>query len=415
MSTEAFAVVDRCQSCGSAELSLKMSLGFVPPVNAIARDARLGPDTAAYPLDLLFCRDCALLQIGAVLRSEVLFPSSYPYRSGVTRILRDNFANLAETAIPEAGLDAGDLVIDVGSNDGTLLEAFQRRGMSVHGIEPSDAGHEADRRGIPTTVAYFGAATAAAVRGRIGQARVVTAANVFAHIPDVADVMAGIDDLLAEGGVFISESHYLGDLVETVQFDTVYHEHLRYYSLTSLGRLLERHGFAAFRVERIPTHGGSIRVYAARRGERPAEPSVAALLEEERAAGLADGSAIDRLRSRTVAARRALLRLLMDLADRSQTVYGIGAPSRGSTLVNHVGIDDTLVSAILEVPDSPKIGGLLPGTRIPIEEESKLFSDPPDYALLLSWHIADELIPKLRAKGYRGRFIVPLPEPRVVD
>jgi hypothetical protein len=285
----------------------------------------------------------------------------------------------------------------------------------VLGIEPSQAGDVARRNGIDTLQSYFGLESARSVRSARGQAQLVTAANVFAHITNVHDVVDGIVELLGPRGVFVSESHYLLDLVETIQYDTIYHEHLRYYSLVSLTRLLQEHGLEVFHVKRIPTHGGSIRVYAARKGERSVMPSVAERIADEARAGLTDGSAFKTFRDRVIGSKVNLHALIAPIKARKQRIYGIGAPSRASTLINYTGLDDGLIDAVMEVSSSHKLNKYIPGTRIPVLDEAKLFEDQPEYALLLSWHIADELARNLRRKGYSGRFIAPLPEPRIID
>ena len=211
----------------------------------------------------------------------------------------------------------------------------------------------------------------------------------------------------------MSESHYLGDLIETLQYDTIYHEHLRYYSLTSMAALLEQHGFRVVHVKRIPPHGGSIRVYATKSGAAP-DPSVQLLLDEERQRGLADETWIPDFRKRVLSSKLELLALLRDLKAEGARIYGVGAPSRASTLVNFVGLDDGIVDCVLEISTSKKLDKYLPGTAIPVLDEQKLYDDQPEYALLLSWHIAEELRDNLTRKGFRGSFIVPLPEPRVL-
>jgi hypothetical protein len=235
---------------------------------------------------------------------------------------------------------------------------------------------------------------------------------VFAHIEDVGEVMRCLLKLLDDDGIFISESHYWVSLLETLQYDTIYHEHLRYYSLTSLQYLLEAHGLEVIRARRIPTHGGSIRVYAARKGKHPVDASVGEVLAVERTQ-LTD-EALARFRRGVVDSKLALFALLKDIHAAGDRVYGVGAPSRASTLINYVGLDDGIVDCVLEIKGSYKIGKYIPGTLIPVVEESRLFTDQPRYALLLSWHIADELIPKLTARGFRGDFIVPLPVPHIV-
>jgi SAM-dependent methyltransferase len=406
--------IDRCQICGRQDLKSILFLGYIPPVNTMPKVGSTPVEQPAYPLQLLRCEACTLVQIGLEVAPEVLFPESYPYLSGTTRILRENFAHLAREASDLLGLAKGSLVIDIGSNDGTLLAPFAGAGYRVLGVEPSQAGEVARKRGIDTLQAYFNLDTARQVRVRSGQAQLITAANVFAHIGDIHSVVDGILELLAPQGVFVSESHYLLDLVQTLQYDTIYHEHLRYYSLGSLSRLLEAHGLEAFHVKRIPTHGGSIRVYAARRGERPINKSLQDLLADEERAGLNTGEALGDFRSRVVRSKLELHALLASIKAHGERIYGIGAPSRASTLINYTGLDDGIIDAVMEVAGSHKLNRYIPGTLIPVLDESRLFSDKPEYALLLSWHIASELASNLRSKGFAGKFIVPLPTPTVM-
>lgn len=409
--TGSSVVVDRCQVCDAEPLERIAFLGYLPPVNTMPLVGSIPAEQPSYPALLLRCGRCQLLQLGLVVDPKILFPPEYPYTSGTTRILRENFAELAREAAPLVGLGPDDLVIDIGSNDGTLLSNFQP-GHRVHGIEPTDQGKLAAERGIPTTTAFFSPDVAQRVRNEQGPARLVTAANVFAHIEDVHSIVDGIVTLLTEDGVFINESHYAHSVIEGLQYDTIYHEHLRYYSLHSLRHLLEMHGLEVFHARRIPTHGGSIRVYAARAGQRPPQPSVAAMLaDEERLA--AQGAFTD-FRSRVARSKLGLYRLLDGIRQSGGRVYGVGAPSRASTLINYVGLDDGIIDCVLEIRGSHKIGKYMPGTLIPVVDEQALFDDQPEYALLFSWHIADELIPKLTQNGFRGDFIVPLPEPRIV-
>jgi hypothetical protein len=262
-------------------------------------------------------------------------------------------------------------------------------------------------------MSFFGRDAAETVRAEHGRATVITATNVFAHIEDIHDIVESILVLLDDKGVFISESHYLGGLVETLQYDTIYHEHLRYYSVHSLQYLLKMHGLEVIHVKRIPTHGGSIRVYAARPGAHRPQPSVKANLDDEIALGLNEAR-LAAFKQRVVLSKLQLYELLSAVKRKGERIYGIGAPSRASTLINYLGLDDGIVDCVLEVPGSQKVGKYMPGTLIPVLDEAKLYQDQPEYALLFSWHIADELIPKLAQKGFKGSAIVPLPEPRIV-
>ena len=407
--------VCKCQICKSAKLESVLFLGFVPPVNTMPKVGSLPVETPAYPLEILRCIDCGLVQIGLEVSKEILFPESYPYLSGTTRILRTNFANLKSEAEELLGLTKDKLVIDIGSNDGTLLSNFRDDGYPSLGIEPSQAADIAIARGIDTLKSYFNLDVARKIAAERGRAQLVTAANVFAHIGDIHSVVDGIVELLGPGGVFVSESHYLLDLIEKIQYDTIYHEHLRYYHLGSLINLLKCHDLEVFHVQRISTHGGSIRVYACRKSERAALISVASLLAEEQAKGLGDGTALKNFRERVIRSKLDLYELLAPLKRSGAVIYGVGAPSRASTLINFIGLDEGIIDCVLEVSGSHKLNKYIPGTRIPVVDEKKLLEDQPEYALLLSWHIADEIAINLRRSGFKGKFITPLPNPKFID
>lgn len=415
ISTTSSHPIETCQICTSPQLDSVLFVGYIPPVNTMQILGSVPTEQPSYPLEILRCQSCGHVQIGLEVDPDVLFPYSYPYLSGTTRILRENFADLYRQCQDILSLSKKDLIIDIGSNDGTLLSNFYKEGYRVLGIEPSRACEVALEQGIDTINAYFSVDCATTVKKSHGQAKLITAANVFAHIPNPHSLISGILDILAEDGVFVSESHYLLELVETLQYDTIYHEHLRYYHLGALIRLLEPHGLEVFRVKRIPTHGGSIRVFAARRGTFPLDSSVTKALFEEDRLGITDGSAFRSFREKVVLSKAQLLALLAPIKANSQRIYGIGAPSRASTLINYTGLDEGLIDCVLEVSSSHKLNKYIPGTRIPVLDEQKLIDDQPEYALLFSWHIADHLIPSLRNKGFQGKFIIPLPVPKVIE
>jgi hypothetical protein len=411
--TGASVPVECCQVCGHAPLTDVLSLGYMPPVNQMVTIGDVPRQQPWFPTNLFHCANCDLVQLGLAVDPVIIFPPEYPYTSGTTKLLRDNFAELYREASGLLQPGPQDLVIDLGSNDGTLLSNFQSGGHRVLGIEPTDVGRIAADRGIPTLQRYFTPEVAAQVKREHGPARVVTAANCFAHMEDVHAIVAGILDLIAPDGVFISESHYLIGLLDTLQYDTVYHEHLRYYSLTSLAHLLRMHGLEVFHARPIPSHGGSIRVYAARQGVRPVSDSVARMLAAE-PRGEAMRRRLAAFRNDVMLSKLRLLAMIRDLKEKGARICGISAPSRASTLVNYVGLDEALIDYVCEIAGSLKIGKCMPGTSIPVVEESRLFTDQPDCAIIFSWHIADELAPKLRAKGYRGKLVTPLPVPREV-
>jgi hypothetical protein len=406
-------VVDACQICGNRDLESVLFLGYLPPVNQMRTIGERPHEQPAYPAELLRCTQCQLVQIGLIVDPAILFPPEYPYTSGTTRILRENFAELQREATPLLNLTGAELVVDIGSNDGTLLQNFHGVGHPVCGVEPTLMAKLANERGIRSIMSFFGAEAAARVTKECGMAGVVTATNVFAHIEGIHDIVESVLAMLSSDGVFITESHYLMSLIETLQYDTIYHEHLRHYSLESIAYLLNLHGLEVIHAKRIPTHGGSIRVYAARTGTRTVLPTVPQVLDEERQAGaLADR--LQAFKHRVAMSKLQLHTLLNDLLAKNARVYGVGAPSRASTLINYVGLDRELLDCVCEVRDSYKVGKYMPGTLVPVVDEARLFEDQPEYALLLSWHIADELMPKLTARGFKGGYIVPLPTPTVI-
>ncbi len=406
-------VVKRCQICDNTDLEPVLFLGYLPPVNDFIPIGEMPHEQPSYPAQWLYCNRCHLVQLGLIVDPKVIFPSSYPYTSSTTKILRDNFAELYNECKTIIDLKKDDLIIDIGSNDGNLLSNF-KDSHRVLGVTPEEIGKIAIGRGIPTIIDYFTRKLAGEIEAKYGKAKVITATNVFAHMENINDLTDAIFELLEGDGLFISESHYLLPLIQKLQYDTIYHEHLRHYSLHSIKYLLEMHGFEVIHAKQIPTHGGSIRVYAAKKGAFKARKSVAALLKKEKRLTIGKDNFLE-FKRRVVLSKLGLQALLSRIKKRGGHVYGISAPSRASTLINYVGLDDGIIDKIVEIKGSHKIGKYVPGTLIPVVDESELYEKQPEYALVLSWHIADELTPKLREKGFRGKFIIPLPKPYIMD
>jgi len=410
--TGSSVVVEKCQICDNPKLEPILFLGYLPPVNAMHPIGEKPHEQLSYPAQFLYCQKCHLVQLGLIVDPKILFPAEYPYTSSTTKILRENFAELYEECKTIVNLGKDDLVVDIGSNDGNLLSNFKDN-HKILGITPEDIGRIAIKRGIPTILDYFKKDVVEKIKSEHGKAKVITATNVFAHIDNINEILELILELLTEDGIFISESHYLMRLIGNLQYDTIYHEHLRYYSLHSLKYLFENHGFEIIHAKEIPTHGGSIRVYVSRKGKYKVKDTINILLEEEKNVLLGKENLLE-FRDKVVISKLKLHSFLLNIKKQGKHIYGIGAPSRASTLINYVGLDDGILDCVLEIEGSHKIGKYMPGTLIPVVEESKLFEDQPDYALLLSWHIADELAPKLKEKGFKGEFIVPLPYPKVL-
>ena len=312
-------VVDRCQVCDSTDLESVLFLGYLPPVNQMRTIGEKPHEQPAYPAEMLRCRTCTLVQLGLIVDPAILFPPEYPYTSGTTRILRENFAEMQREAAPLLGLTGKELVVDVGSNDGTLLQNFLKAGHPVCGVEPTLMANLANQNGIRSLMKFFNPESAAQVVRECGKARVVTATNVFAHIEHVHDIVEGVVAMLDAEGVFISESHYLMSLIETVQYDTIYHEHVFYFSLTALKPLFERHGLSIFHVERLRIHGGSLRLFACIQGAHREQSSVANLLEEERRKGLDGLEYYQGFANRVQALKRELVNLLHELKQKGKS------------------------------------------------------------------------------------------------
>jgi hypothetical protein len=400
----------KCQISNSKKLKSIIFLGYLPPVNTLRKLNAISIEEKSFPAELIYCPKSQLAQLGLIVNKKILFPFEYPYTSSTTKILRENFKNLYEEVCKKISLEKNDLIIDIGSNDGNLLSNFKGK-HRVLGITPEKIGKLAIKKGIPTIIDYFNKKVVKNVLKKFGQAKIITATNVFAHIDNINDIIKLILKSLKNDGVFISESHYLLPLIRDVQYDTIYHEHLRYYSLNSLNFLFKKHGLEIIHTQEIPTHGGSIRVYAARKGKFKVTKAVKKQFKLEKK--YLNWSKFIEFRNKTVSSKLKLYKLLNSIKAKNKVIYGIGAPSRASTLINYVGLDQNIIDCVLEINGSYKINHYIPGTKIPILDEKKLFRDKPDYVILFSWHIAKELKNNLKKKGYKGKFIIPLPSPRI--
>jgi len=413
MKSDQIRILKECSYC-AAELKILLNLGSLPPVNVMDKVDEEFYGYQAFPLTWAICTGCGLVQILEELSGDSVFPESYPYLSGTTRILRENFKEQYIEVQTFLGLTDKDLVVDIGSNDGTLLSNYKST-SKVLGVEPTNAADVALSQEIPTLKKFFSSDVAQEISDQYGKAKVITACNVFAHIPNLSELMRGIKNLLADDGVFVSESHYLFSLIETLQFDTIYHEHLRYYSVEFLNRLFDDFGLEIIKVSRIPTHGGSIRVWAAKKGEFPIQTSVKVALSSELEKLGEDANHLEVFVKDLLFWRQKFRELISGLAIAGHSIAAIGAPSRASTLISFTGLTHLDIIAVGEISGSHKIGRFMPGTSIPIIDEQLILEKNPDYLLMLSWHIAEELIPKIREKGFKGRFIVPLPESVIVS
>ncbi len=405
--------ITKCQICSNKSLTTILSLGHQPIVQEYLTAETLREPETTYPLNLARCNSCGLLQLDYIVDPKLVFPKNYPYRTGLTNMLIRNFRDLANTLFEKFKPSENDLIIDIGSNDGTLLQGFKEKGMTVLGIEPTDAAKVANKNKIPTLQEFLNKKVVAKAVKKYGRAKFVTATNVFAHINNTKELISNIKNLLGKDGIFISESQYLMDIVEKFEFDTIYHEHLRFYSLKPLIKLHELGGLSIIDAERISAAGGSIRVYA-KRGKHPMSERAKELITAEEKAGLYNEASLKDFADRAIKAKHALLALLIKCKTENAKIVGVGSPARSNTLLGFSNIDNNILDYAFEKSGSPKIGLYTPGTHIRVIDEKQFFIDQPDYALVLSWHIGEELIKKLRELGYKGKFIMPLPTPTIV-
>ena len=404
--------ITACRACGHSPPLPVLSLGRQPLANALRDGADLGRPEPSYPLDLAFCPACALVQITETLPPGALF-AEYPYFSSVADEAVSRAGELARRLVESRHLSPDSLVVEAASNDGYLLRHYVASGVPVLGVEPaSNVAAVAGRGGIPTWNRYFGPAVAVEIGPR---ADVLHAHNVIAHVADLGGFVAAVRDTLRPGGLAVIETPTVLELVNSCAFDTIYHEHLCYYSLTSLRSLLAGHGLAVVGVERLAIHGGSLRVFAMRAAEGPTiSEDVGELLEAEDAWGVRRFETYAALAGRAETLRADLLALLADLKARGLSIAAYGASAKGSTLLNYCGIGRETLDFVADRGPA-KQGRYTPGSGLPILAPSALLERMPDVTLLLTWNFAAEILAQqaeYRRRG--GKFLVPIPSPRLV-
>lgn len=405
-----------CRACKGTNLYMFLPLGDHPPANAFVTPAQAaaGPQPA-FPLDVSACLDCGVVEVPDMLPPD--FFQDYHYVPSASATMHAHFANFARLTKERYASERGKLVVDIGCNDGLFLQACKEIGIDTLGIEPAaNIAALARARGIEIVNEYFGAEMAHGVRARYGPAAVITTTNTFNHIDDLHAFMRGVDVLLADGGTFIVEVPQALELVEQNEFDTVYHEHMSTFSVTSLAALYRFFDMKIVDVEVLPIHGGSMRVSAQRRPKGTAElPAIQEWLDKERDHGLFKSETYDALAGRVHLIRTELLDLLHSLKAQGKRLAGYGAPAKGNTLLNYYKIGPDLLDYLAD-RNSLKQGKLSPGMHIPVVPPEKILETQPDYLLILAWNFADEIMEQQAEYKCRGgKFILPIPEPRIVD
>jgi SAM-dependent methyltransferase len=404
-----------CRLCRSRNLELVLSLTPTPPANAFITAADLNENEERFPLDVFFCRDCGHVQLLDVVDPSILF-KNYVYVSGTSPVFVNHFKNYAAEMIQKFKLGKEAFVVEIGSNDGTLLRFFKEAGMGVLGIDPAQAiARSATQNGIETLAAFFTSKLAETIKAQDGQADLIVANNVFAHADDLHDIVKGIRTLLKLPGVFVFEVSYLVDVYEKTLFDTIYHEHVCYHSVKPLRDFFKANGMELIATQSVDTHGGSLRAMAQLAGgPHRVEPSVAEFIKREEALGLDKAATLKGFSAKISKLRDELHALLKKLKGEGKRVAAFGAPAKATTLMLHFGIGPEFVDFIVD--DSPLKQGLYsPAFHIPVVPSAEIYNRKPDYLVILAWNFAEPIMAKhakFRQDG--GHFIIPVPTVQVI-
>jgi SAM-dependent methyltransferase len=403
-----------CLVCSTLAVEPFLDLGTTALANKFLTAEELDRDEPSYPLRVAFCHECGHVQLTERVPPAAMF-EDYLYISSASDTLKGHFEDLASTLVERHALGTEHLAVDIGCNDASLLRCLRRHGVQTLGVDPAkNLAELASDTGIERYEGFFGADSAAEIVARWGQARLITATNTFPHIPDLQGFVDGIETVLAPGGAFVIEVHYLVDLLDQIAFDTIYHEHVSYWALGPLRRLFEPHGLEVVRAERLPVHHGQLRATVQRRGEGAVHPSVDAILAAEKELGVDRFETLARFADRTRKIKTDLLECLHQLKREGRSLAGYGAPAKASTLLEFLDIGPDLLAFIAD--RSPlKQGRFTPGSHIPIVEPEQLMRRRPDYVVLLAWNFADEILGQQAAfREQGGKFIIPFPQVEIV-
>lgn len=409
-----FTVVKKCRICGNSSIKTFLSLGPLPTPNGYLTKKNLKEKEPKYPLDVGRCTKCGLVQLTKIVNPDIMF-KNYIYVPSASQTMINHFNALARYLIKTHKLNKNSFAVDIGSNDGTLLKSFKKGGVKVLGIDPAEnLAKIANRSGIKTIADFFSPELATKVRKKYGSADIITATNVVAHIADLDGLLEGVETLLSDNGTFVAEFPYLVDLIDGVEFDTIYQEHLSYFSVKPFVYLIDKFGLYISDIQKIDVHGGSLRIFIKKGKKKRLAPSVTALLALEESKNIYSDATYKIFVNKIEQKKKQLMSLLKKLKNKNFRIAGLGASARGNILMNYFGIDTNILDYIVD--STPYKQGLYtPGHHIPIFPESKILEDQPDFILLLAWNFKDEILKKQEEYRKRGgKFILIVPEVEIV-
>lgn len=404
-----------CRMCKSSNIEKFLDLGFSALSDNFLTIEQLEEPEMFFPLTVNTCLDCGLCQLGYVVPPELMFNADYPYDSSTTKMGREHFTKMGIEICNKFNLENNSLIIDVGSNSGVLLCAFKSKGMRVLGIEPSSKlANIAIERGIDSIIEFFSEKLVKKIIDSYGKVSVITGTNVFAHIDDLDDFMKTADSLLVDNGIIVIEAPYLLHLLENLEYDTIYHEHLSYLSVKPIVEFCKKFNFEIFDIEKQEIHGGTLRYYISRKNKKQVTQNVSNYLEIEEKNEIYSKEKLLNFSKSVKHHREMLLQLLNKLKKEGKRIVAISAPAKGNTLLNYCKIDSKILDYVTE-RNPLKIDKFTPGMHIPVFSDKKLLEDQPDYALILAWNFAEEIIQNnLEYQKKGGKFIIPIPEPKII-
>jgi hypothetical protein len=406
--------IDKCQVCGSKELIQVINLGDQPLANTLQKDLKETSNVEKFPINIIRCSNCTLLQIDYIVDQKKVYHLDYPYLPGITKTVDNEQKELSNYLFKTLKLKKNDLVLDIGSNDGSLLKHFKEKELNTIGVEPTNIAKIANQNGIDTLQSFFNVESAKLAIKKKGKVKLITSTNVFAHMSTLGDVMDGIVEAIDEDGYFCFENHYIMEIINKVQYDTFYHEHLRTYSLISLVKLFEMYDLNLFHAEIVTRYGGSIRCIVSKKKQEYSENLKKLLdIEKDRLIEKVEKTYNDFIQN-IKKSRDDLRKKLSDIKSKNLTVIGKSCPARAVVLLSYCNLDENILDFVAEQPTSLKLNYHIPGTNLEITNDDNLIEKNPDYILLLAWHLSDPIINKWKKRGLKSKFIIPLPEVKII-